>query len=128
MDLTEFITARLDERERRAKAALADLADDGLTWDGFVQGRWKASALAADDDLFDYIDDCDPARVLREVEAKRRILDDYRITAGACRRMTGPELDTPGYRAMCAGRDAFRSACASLAKAWSDHPDYQEWA
>lgn len=71
----------------------------------------------------------DPARVLREVEAKQRIVDDYRITATACRNVTGPEVDSPGYAAMCAGRDALKSCVTLLAAVWSDHPDYrQEWA
>lgn len=70
----------------------------------------------------------DPARVLREVEAKRRILDDYRIAVSACRNVTGAELDTPGYRAMCAGRDALKSCVVQIAAVWSDHPGYrQEW-
>lgn len=122
MELTEFLRARLDERERfiRHFAQLlnevhlqnADTPEHQHATVAFVFGQ----------------ENLDPGFLLGEVEAKRRIVDDYRITRDACRRMTGPELDTPGYRAMCAGRDAFRSACASLAKAWSDHADYQEWA
>jgi hypothetical protein len=59
---------------------------------------------------------CDyPARVLREVAAKRAVLAAYiKIEAGGIRD---------------SGWIAFRSTLATLAAVWNDHPDYrQEWA
>ncbi len=118
-DLVAFLIARLDEDEAAARKSIE------------VVGRepWQA-------DHWDEMHPADaahferwlPARVLREVDAKRRIVEDYRISAAACRRVTGSALDSPGYRSMRGGRDAFRSACVSLAAAYSDHPDYPEAA
>jgi len=62
----------------------------------------------------------DPARVLREIAAKRRIVDDYRVTAAAVRDVTGTDLDTPGYHSMRGGRDALGSCVRLLATVYSD--------
>ena len=102
-DLTAFLNARLDEDEQYAR--------DPDGWNEYDPGERG-----------------EPARVLRDVEAKRRIVDDYRISVNACRNVTGTELDSPGYKSMCGGRDAFRSACAALAAVYSDHPDYRPGA
>lgn len=70
-ETTAFIEAQVAVDETAASAALGDLEADMLTWDSFVQGGWKASGLQADDDLFDHLDRCDPARALRRVKAVR---------------------------------------------------------
>lgn len=64
----------------------------------------------------------DPARALREVAAKRRIVDDYRITVTAVRNVTGADLDTPGYHSMRGGRDALESCVRLLAAVFDDQP------
>jgi hypothetical protein len=113
-ELIAFLTARLDEDEA---ALAADATDDG--------GRF----LDADDQTVRFVERfADEDRVLREVAAKRAIVDNYRRTATACLNVTGPELDTPGYAEMRGARDAFRAACTSLAVVYIDHPDYRrEW-
>ena len=95
-DLTAFITARLDEDEAAAQAcadydtlSCADLPGVHMT----------------------------TARVLREVEAKRAVLNAYVCTDG----------DSPRDRDR--GRwDGLHATVRHLAAVYSDHPDYrQEW-
>lgn len=64
----------------------------------------------------------DPARVLREIAAKRRIIEDYRIARSAL-----DQTDSRG--SLRAGSNAFFVACLALASVYSDHPDFSErWA
>jgi Family of unknown function (DUF6221) len=120
-DLVAFLRARLDEDEREAEYALEKLsACTGVHVSDPDDGGDIGHMVA-------YLRH-NPPRALREVEAKRRIVDDYRISVNACRHITGSELDSPGYKSMCGGRDAFRAACIALAAVYSDHPDCrQEW-
>jgi hypothetical protein len=130
-DLAAFIEARLAEDEAMAMAAAADV--------NRLAGRanWTSEARMVTDaedpdwaiaDLSPFIDDeClarhiarhDPARVLREVAAKRAIVADHapsEVAPDACRR--------------CKGGMAFPCrTIRHLAAAWSDHGDYRaEWA
>jgi hypothetical protein len=104
-DLVSFLTARLDEDEAAARGwfdrfpdmpadELADQAAAGVTDEGYI-----------------HIARHDPARVLREVAAKRKILAEHAQGWGhPCEAYTGPEFPCPTLRA--------------LAGVWSDHPDY----
>jgi hypothetical protein len=97
MDLTGFLTARLNEVEAAARATV-----EPRTWHGehlALHGR----LLAADEA---HIKRHDPARVLREVEAHRKILAEY--------------ADMP-FRDEAIG---LRFAVGALAAIWSDHPDF----
>lgn len=110
-DLTieQFITARLDEDEAIAKV--------------IPHGEWRNVielgadlVLDSDNDMVTVTDDLrvnphiaryDPARVLREIAAKRKALDRYLY-----------DDDVVMWPVVCA-----------IASVWSDHPDYQqEWA
>lgn len=126
-ELVAFLRARLDEDEHLAGAASPApwsanaehdevLAIDGETVaDGFaLSGRQLRATV-------DHIVRHDPLRVLREVEAKRKIVDEYaealRILDGF--RETGWE---EGHR------EALLLACKVLAAAYADHSDYRtEW-
>jgi hypothetical protein len=102
-DLTEFLKARLDEDERTAKglAGATRIIGGGPDFYG-------AGGLAAED----FWERFDPARVLREVKAKRAILGEY----------AGNDMDDLGYT------NALGFAVSHLAAVYSDHPDYQqEW-
>jgi hypothetical protein len=107
-DLFEFLRARLDEDQ-----AEAEKQRDGQEWD---IDPWQIRYNEVETNYAAYIYlRIAKARVLREVEAKRRILGD--------------ELD----RALDAGRtqrDLERSALVRLlALPYADHPDFrQEWA
>ena len=66
----------------------------------------------------DHIARHDPARVLREVEAKRAIVADY---ADACAKY---RADRTEFRA--GERFAALLAATRLAAVYADHPDYRE--
>ncbi|MBM4553967.1 hypothetical protein GS466_24875 [Rhodococcus hoagii] len=128
-DLVEFLRARLDEDEQTATAATSATFGEDPTWTskddgtgeqthGYVMADHTAICGHDGDDVLlpvaDHIARHDPARVLREVEAKRRILD----LAGEISR-SGAEFAEQDYRTLT----------RSLAAVYSDHPDYQqEWA
>ncbi len=66
----------------------------------------------------------DPARVLREVEARGRLLDRYATPESS------PDLPDSFNRFTAEiTRHLVADVIAHLAAAWSDHPDYQRgWA
>jgi hypothetical protein len=102
-DLVEFMRARLDEDEQVALAA-AQKSDRAWRYT-VIPGEPAGQSLDLSDErvlIVDWTDDDellppeaehiarhDPARVLREVEAKRRILDLHPITTDV---ITDPEV------------------------------------
>ena len=124
-DLTAFLSARLDEDEAQAREATADpgmaaewhettsgCLDVGLPDHGGEDWRdyvWPQG----DSRVTRFIARHDPARALREVEAKRAILDDHMPDEYGCQICQGDTTCPLPY----------------LAAVYSDHPDYrQEWA
>lgn len=124
MDITAFITARLDEDERIAREsetqcwrsgfddketlsyALVDSEGEPVVYDEGRPAEGETRHMARHD----------PARVLREVEAKRAIVD-------WCRRMD----PYPGMGGLMAAEA--RRIVRWLAATWADHPDYDPaWA
>lgn len=107
MTLVEFLKARLDEDEQAAQAVRAD---DWTDHDGWIE-------LAPE--VAEHARAHDPARVLREVEAKRRIIRAHaKWCAGQC------EAKYP--------HETFDAAhwwsLKALAEVYADHPDYpEEW-
>ena len=137
MTLTEFATARLDEDEEwlRTLTAAAKRSAAKATPKDMADVMGMVMTVVADPEaqaMYERWADgpCYPPssaeRVLREIEAKRRIVDDYRISVSACRNVTGSALDSPGYKSMRGGRDALRAACVAHAAVYSDHPDYAQ--
>ena len=131
-DLIAFLNARLDEDE-----AAAEAADPG-PWESTAPSLWvdaPAAGIIVQTRHFEdaaHIARHDPARVLREVEAKRAIMaEHYPGTTWAG--------DAPEGLEICAGEEgdgdtwqmAIRWPCPQirqLAAVYSDHPDYrQEW-
>lgn len=118
-DLLAFVSARLDEDEQEAKYALERLSEcAGIQVsdpeDGGNIGHMVAYSFHARRH--------DPARALREVEAKRGIIREHESRDGRCRVCT----------AIHDGRATrFRAPCPtllSLAAVFSSHPAYQqEW-
>ncbi|AVH58397.1 MULTISPECIES: DUF6221 family protein [Streptomyces] len=131
IDMVRFLRNRYDEDERTARAAMwdeesgvwtarppqasyerytvADYCDDGVV----VVTPENADA----DGVGRHIERHDPARVLREVDAKRRILDDYERYAAERRRELG------GWNT-----DEVSPILTALAVVYADHPDYRpEW-
>ena len=95
MTLVEFLKARLNEDEQAAKA-----------WLPF--GNPDAAAR-------EHIARHDPARVLAEVEAKRRILDEYEQATG----------QYATHSQVSAGEEiGLRFALKAIGLPYADHPDY----
>jgi hypothetical protein len=112
MTLAEFLAARLDEDEADANDFHDALRCGGFDRDGGFDLRWC---------------DCDyPARVLREVQAKRKILAafvSFREEHERQRAALAP--GSPGVGSgVHTGTQVLRDAVTALAAVCSDHPDY----
>lgn len=156
-DLVAFLRARLDEDEQTARAAADETGiaawvgsdESGHAWRYQHGGVWgdhdglcsEAPYVVGTDlrQVQDHIARHDPARVLAEVDAKRRMVDEYAKTveimerAGARLSTTAAALnDLPSFTTWARARDEaliMRDWVALLALPFADHPDYrQEWA
>lgn len=119
MDLIEFLRIRLDEDEQYAAESI------GREWELLTAFRFSDPADKGEIHLGEdryvatpnvetarHIALHDPARVLREVEGKREIIEDCEGTI-------------LGY-VHAETRDRAVGVLRNLASIWSDHPDYQE--
>lgn len=125
MDITEFLRARLDDDEAYALMAFADHNEAGPEWSEpwnggvLTGGRGGEVVDTFDSGLSSHMARHDPARVLREVAAKRAILLQYTDA------VTDWEEDREAPDAV----SALRIVVRLMASVYSDHPDYQqEWA
>lgn len=135
-DIVAFLNARLDEDEALAREASAFYDDDqinGVSWNGHegedLNGQmryWIAPHLGVVNDIASgrHIGRHDPARVLREVKAKRYRLELYWAASenwrnGACVMGTTEEVARAAER-----RDVLRLAVQLDAMSYADHPDY----
>lgn len=131
-DLVEFLRARLDEDEQAASAAVPGpwIVRDGWDYEaeravfGSPRGVQHVATTKRNEARWrenrDHIARHDPARVLAEVEAKRRILDEHRDEDGNC---YGCGLCNDGERRYKVDECPTKRA---LALPYSDHPDYRE--
>lgn len=119
-DLIAFLRARLAEDEKAAVAAAGQQAyydwevgeaDPPEQPEVRVMGTLHQVATGADDSTAEHIARHDPARVLREIEAKRRLIQ-------WCEWMVGD------FR----GSDVWKDVLPLLALPYVDHSDYRdEW-
>ena len=109
-DLIVFLTARLDETEARALAAREDWDDESQ------QYEWNDLSEAVYAHVYAHARCLDPALVLREVEAKRKIV--RRCMAGM------DELDVYPNGLLTPRALLSRQTLMDLAAVYSDHPDY----
>lgn len=135
MDLVQWLTAQLDEDERVARAA------SGEEWGAvsptqpyviFDVAAYKANktlrtvgAVAGVEHAEDraHIAEHDPARVLREIEAKRGALARYEF---ACTEATAPNVDEEERETRVRVAAAFQSCVLLFASVYSDRPGFQE--
>ncbi|RRQ81583.1 DUF6221 family protein [Streptomyces griseofuscus] len=130
MDLVEFLRARLDEDERIARATQinnlkAEVSFHGtksLSWDG-DHDTYSTEGMPAP--LAEHIAAHDPVRVLAEVEAKRRAVDECaywneKLAQEAANPSAHPQ---PGLGLIL---DAVNPILPALALPYADHPDYRE--
>jgi hypothetical protein len=113
-DLVQWLRDRLDEDERIAREAAGNYESGGRWWE---DGRFGSDGVVADErgsvvvyrtgvgrQHAAHIALHDPARVLREIDTKRRILDTLveeggdRMFADIFRLLALPYADQPGYR------------------------------
>jgi hypothetical protein len=127
-DLVAFLTARLDGDEAAAKAALSDApapwrADGHWVLDSAECG-FMVDEINPSGETPAHVARHDPARVLREVEAKRALMTGTASWLDAAEDDSWHERgvgDQPPYEGSVL-------LLKTLAAVWSDHPDYrQEW-
>ena len=120
--LTAFLKARLDEDEATAKAAAG--GDPG----GSTARTAKDVAVAL------HVGMHDPARVLREVEAKRAIVAEHepdrvgKFGSEEAARCLVCLTDREGYEELWEADEWPCATLRTLAAVYRDHPDYRsEW-
>jgi hypothetical protein len=129
-DLIAFLNGRLDEDEASAKAAGGDTwrADDSGIYHEDAASRPGPFAVGPYEHLGEegtHIARHDPVRALREVEAKRAILDGYLWVAARKADDGGIERN---YQFRSGEVIALEIAVRQLAIIYSGHPDYRdEW-
>ncbi|MEV6790890.1 DUF6221 family protein [Streptomyces sp. NPDC051320] len=127
-DLVQFLRDRYDEDEELARQSAE--AGPLATWDRNAdillglslknRRRWAAQGVAS---AFDGAAEAhaarhDPARVLAEIEAKRRIVDAYAEVADN-------DIDEP-YEYAYGWANGLGAAVRLLALPYADHPEYRE--
>jgi hypothetical protein len=120
-DLVAFLRARLNEAEARAKFAVSLSHGDDPDWHEWYEWGWHSEYREGGSGSM-FLPGCpSPAQVLREVEAKRRIIDldgDWPY---------GAEMEAG--EAVTGWSDAIDRVLRLLALPYSDHPDYDPaWA
>lgn len=128
MDIREFVAARIQDDEDYARQAAEGLGPDWIEiWSATVdltanilerqpeKGHWGAHVDTPDSGVSRHMVRWDPARVLREVEAKRKLLAE--IGSITMTRLDG-EAD-PGELERPAGR-----MLRAIAAPYADHPDF----
>ncbi|MBX9425412.1 DUF6221 family protein [Streptomyces lateritius] len=130
-DLIAFLRARLDEDERTARGVLWDGSGNTLKWDlPFSATVQVGSEVFTTDDsaVADHIARHDPARVLAEVDAKRRALEQFEYWN---QRMAQEVLHPPRYPqpGLDLGLllDALNPILMDFARPYVDHPDFKAW-
>lgn len=104
--LTDFLLARLAEDEAAANTAHRE-SMRGHAGPGFARSRVAWAAQAEGVRGYDLIERMTPARVLAEVEAKRRIVNRFAWAHDI-------------------GGTEEQATMIDLASAYADHPDYNE--
>ena len=130
--LIPFLNARLDEDEAAANAAGGDEWEHdsfGLsrTGENSFAGQWTDSGLMDFGPEGDHAARHDPARVLREVAAKRARLAmfDQALTE-MDRLLADDDAEKTGQGAAIGRCEAARAAVELDAAVYSDHPDYRQ--
>jgi hypothetical protein len=124
VNIVAFLTARLDEDERIAMAAVGRAAEWWTTGPGYpeapevnvVNDRDDVIAFETSGLYAEHIARHDPARVLADVAAKRAIVARHSTGTGSLRALGW-------YCEVC------NDGCAelpALAAVYADHPDYDE--
>lgn len=112
-DLVQFLRDCLNDDEQAARTAKPGPWYDD---DGSVYASHPTDEVVSYTDSGAHIARHDPARVLREVEAKRRALDHYQAV----------RTHAKGGEPYLLAEGAVRKQIQIMALPYADHPDYQE--
>lgn len=126
-DLVKFLLARLDDTARRARAAKpGPWHADG----GSVYASHPTDEVAEYTESAEHIAEHDPARVLAEVDAKRRIIDEHTVRVPVeDSPYLGPALVSELVYCPICRNDGECPTLRLLALPYREHPDYRpEWA
>ncbi|WP_326739136.1 DUF6221 family protein [Streptomyces sp. NBC_01022] len=111
-DLVQFLRARLNEDEQTARAA-------GDSWYGYEPEQQIAFVSVED---ARHIARHGPARALREVEAKRQLLTEYKESAASLAAASAPDMYDVGRL------QGLEIAVRATSLPYADHPDYRgDW-
>lgn len=130
-DLAQWLRAQLDTDVERATTAAEEYGADWYYNDdfGYVLARRERDMVATGSQDFldrpqgEHIAEWDPARVLREIDAKRKVLAEYE-QADRYSRTTWGQSNADQSRARTLGK-----VVRLLASVYSDRPGYrEEWA
>lgn len=153
-DLIAFLRARLDETERRARSAAGDYPEWTYDRETFTvsSGAYAVASRRGDNTPLcdvdgEHIAANDPARVLRQVEAHRKILDMHphrrfatlpeewperwraemrQAFPGTAEPYVGCESCGWDYRYEVVDPGWWCDTVRALARIYSDHPDFRE--
>lgn len=131
MELTEFLRARLDEDEAAAYGLCGNgplarwVIRDGDLFVGTEPLPDEPIVQTWDGRVAQHIARHDPARVLREVEAKRAIAAEH---SAHYPREGSPYIDPAQLRCDIDHQEWPCKTVRALAAVWSDHADYEERA
>jgi hypothetical protein len=106
MDVAEFLGARLDEEEQLARESHSILLLIGNDSRVLVDGSDERNT-------YRFIEKFNPQRVLREIAAKRKIVEDWLMYRDA----EFPDFEG-GWSSAC------DSAARALAEIYLEHPDF----
>jgi len=125
-----WLRAQLDADERAARAAFSGQADPENGWGAERSVAGPHTVITPHVGMIheavqaEHVVRWNPARVLAEIEATRRFLDDYDILVSAIRRVD----DVEGNQLLYARRDARMSDIRWLAQVYADRDGFpQEW-
>lgn len=119
-DVVEFLRERLDEDEEIARRVVDRwyIDTDGCASRPIEQWADGEDRLPNHHNVWFLVHD--PARVLRDVDAKRKIVEAYHEGRENPECLTNPMWHALVYQ--------LKRTCHALASAYSDHPDYlREW-
>lgn len=120
-EIMQFVRDRLDEDEREAKSVLWEGSGNSMDWELTASATvftGEDEFYAVDRNVARHIVRHDPARVLADVEAKRRIVD---LMASMLDAAEG-DSEVDHYGGLSAAEDTLKL----LAFSYAEHSDYRE--
>jgi hypothetical protein len=134
-DLVEFLRARFNEDEQGARDAFSGQADPENGWGAERPEGYRQMAITPHVGIIheavqaDHIVRWNPARVLREVEAKRRIIAEHQIVPGPPQPPGGPDYGCKtchDHSEYGVGGFGYCTTLRLLALPYADHPEFRE--